>query len=277
MTDQGEWAEAGTYQSESVIPPYAYRNADGKNDKEGLPTPTPSDLLSHSIHTLLSLNTPHWTINTRLKGDNATHEWIRLSRIEPWMLNLIDIQRERVIKSTPSSSTGVGFNTYVHCAIDRGLALLDLIDEFAEFKSLRLRARRNIHLASPEQEYLLDSFKQYMKISLTTVDYRNIPISQSLGKRLGGFGEDSPLGSNDACVVCVALALKDEIGVHKSKVVAIDQFIDGVRRQVAFKMTGLEPMVLALERKAKLEAEGNDDDNETDIEVEINGDDEGDI
>lgn len=275
MTDQGEWAEAGTYQSEPVIPPSAYRNA-SSNNKDSLPTPTPSDLLSHSIHTLLSLNTPHWTINTRLKGDNATHEWIRLVRIEPWMLNMIDIQRERVIKSTPGASKGVGFNTYAHCAIDRGLALLDLIDEFAEFKSLRLRARCNIHLASPEQEYLLDNFRQCMKISLPSVDYHNIPISQSLGKRLGGFGEDSPLGSNDTWVVCIALALRDEIGVHKSKVEAIDQFINGIRRQVAFKMTGLEPMVLALERKAKAEGESENDD-ETDIEIEINDDDEGDI
>jgi hypothetical protein len=263
-----EFVLGGTYESEVITPQNARlwswsaitSNSDSRNGNgRDRDIPSGSDLLSYSIRDLLTLYSAHWTINTRLRGDHATHEWIHLVRIQPWLLTIIDLQRQSIIKSS-SSTPGVGFNTYIHCAIDRGIKLLSQIEEFAQYKSLRIRARSNVHLASPEQEFLISHIKITIRITLPRDRDYAIPISQTLGKELGGFSEDSPLTSNDMWVMCIALGLRDEIGVHRDSIKAIDKFVDEVKRQLRFKMTGLEPMVVALEGLGETSKSGDDPD-----------------
>jgi len=208
------------------------------------------DPAHHLIRDLLETNPTRWTINTRLKQSESDHEWLRIARMHHFTLGLVEILRQQIIR--PSTGiAGIGFNTYIHCAIDRGLCLLETLPEFAEFRSLKIRARSNIHLGNIEQDYLLDQTRTRIKVPLPAIEVRNIPIRQALGKRLSGFAEDCPIVSNDLNVLCVAAALQREEGVSREYVQRYDGLIDDVRRQITFKMRSLLPMVEYLESLAR--------------------------
>jgi hypothetical protein len=63
-------------------------------------------------------------------------------------------------------------------------------------------------------------------------------------------------------VLCVALALRGEVGIHPQYVKRMDAFMTGLKKQVAFKMTGLRPMVHGLESQAQAQSKREIDQDE---------------